>query len=210
MDHFGASSLFLSLGEVWHPVYKGKTLVGHVSERDKSSRAQLAYVLSTFYQTSQWDPEILLRYYYHSNKALFETSKADIRIYKNTHTITAQRQPLPTEYSFLFNGNLGRRAAPAQHLTATSVRKMFLIWLCHLIIHILPRLCRTILQDINSQLNPGLYHLWGQSSRSPRRSGDFPPHRRSNLSLTGRSHTPAQPHTDKHTTNRQVGWTVEK
>lgn len=179
--------------------------MGYVSERDKSSQAQLAYVLSTFYQTSQWDPEILLRYYYHLNKALFETSKAAIQKHTHNHgSVTT------TEYSFLFNGNLGRQAAPVQHLTATSLRKMFLIWLCHLIIHILPRLCRTILQDINSQLNPGLYHLWGQSSRSPRRSGDFPLHRRSNLSLTGRSHTLAQPHTDKHTTNRQVGWTVEK
>lgn len=153
-------------------------------ETHESSQAQLAYVLSTFYQTSQWDPEILLRYYYHSNRALHETSKA--RTYtvtqvhtrakkkkKRTHTITAQWHPLPIEYSFLFNGNLGRRAAPARHLTATSLRKMFLICLCHLIIHILPRLCRTILQDINSQLNPGLYHLWGQSSRSPRRSRDF-------------------------------------
>ena len=94
---------------------------------------------------------------------------------KNTHkhTITAQWHPLPTEYAFLFNGNLGRRAAPARHLTATSLRKMFLICSCHLIIHILPRPRRTILQDINSQLNPGLYHLWGQSSRSPRRSRDF-------------------------------------
>lgn len=79
----------------------------------------------------------------------------------------------PLNIPFLLNGNLGRRPAPARHLTATSLRKMFLICLCHLIIHILPRLCRTILQDINSQLNPGLYHLWGQSSRSPRRSRDF-------------------------------------
>lgn len=132
----------------------------------------------------QWDPEILLRYYYHSNWALHKTSKACTHKHthsyrcthaKHTHTYTikAQWHPLPTEYSFLFNGNLGRRAAPARHLTATSLRKMFLICLCHLIIHILPRLCRTILQDINSQLNPGLYHLWGQSSRSPRRSRDF-------------------------------------
>lgn len=152
-----------------------KTLVGCVSER----QAQLAYVLSTFHQTSQWDPEILLRYYYHSNRALHKTSEAhtltQVHTCNNTHrhTITAQRQTLPTEYFFLFSGNLGRRAAPAQHLTATSLRKMFLICLCHLIIHILPRLCRTILQDINSQLNPGLYHLWGQSSRSPRRCRDF-------------------------------------
>ena len=157
--------------------------MGCVSERDESSQAQLAYVLSTFYQTSQWDPEILLRYYYHSNRALHKTSKASMHTltqvhtckntHTHTHTIAAQWHPLPTEYSFLFNGNLGRRAAPAQHLTATSLRKMFLICLCHLIIHILPRQCRTILQDINSQLNPGLYHLWGQSSRSPRRCRDF-------------------------------------
>lgn len=147
--------------------------------RDESSQAQLAYVLSTFYQTSQWDPEILLRYYYHSNRALDKTSKVCTHTHSyrytqpHAHTIKAQWHPFPTEYSFLFNGNLGRRAAPARHLTATSLRKMFLICLCHLIIHILPRLCRTILQDINSQLNPGLYHLWGQSSRSPRRSRDF-------------------------------------
>lgn len=181
-------------------------------QRDMSSQAQLAYVLSTFYQTSQilksyWDIITSQTTHYLKHLKQVYTHR---KIHTHTHTIRAQWQPLSTEYSFLFNGNLGRRAAPARHLTATSLRKMFLICLCHLIIHILPRLCRTILQDINSQLNPGLYHLWGQSSRSPRRSKDFPPHRRSNLSLTGRSHTLAQPHTDKHTTNRQVGWTVEK
>lgn len=58
MDRFGASSLyFLSLGEVWHPVYKGKKkkkLWWDVfSERGESSQAQLAYVLSTFCRTSR-------------------------------------------------------------------------------------------------------------------------------------------------------------
>lgn len=106
----------------------------------------------------------------HPRASSYRCTHAKTYTRAHTRTITAQWHPLPTEYPFLFNGNLGR---PAQHLTVTSLRKMFLICLCHLIIHILPRLCRTILQDINSQLNPGLYHLWGQSSRSPRRSRDF-------------------------------------
>lgn len=61
--------------------------MGCISGRDDSSQAELAYVLSTFHQTSQRDPEILLRYYYHSNKALLETSKAGVctLIWAHTH-----------------------------------------------------------------------------------------------------------------------------
>lgn len=99
------------------------------------------------------------------------------------------RRRLTVPFPFLWkkkktpkNGNLGeagpRRSAWRNTLTASSLRekkKMFLICSCHLIIRVLPRLRGTILQDINSQLNPGLYHLWGQSSRSPRRCPRLPP-----------------------------------
>lgn len=141
----------------------------------ETSQAQLAYVLSTFHQPlnealkSYWD--IITTQTGHYTKNVRSAHAC-----KGAHRQTQSRRDdthLQLNVSFFLMVTLGDGAAPAQHLTATSLRKMFLICSCHLIIHILPRLCRTILQDINSQLNPGLYHLWGQSSRSPRRCGDF-------------------------------------
>lgn len=63
MDRFGASSLLFCCWGKSGVQCTRKSLVGYVSERDESSQAQLAYVPSTFYQTSTrpWNPiEILL------------------------------------------------------------------------------------------------------------------------------------------------------